>query len=153
LARQCRLAHRETAVLRWVSQAAMIDPLCCVRSGLVDVTSSGGVAILVDESTQDVDAINSPNLGQAGQCRLTVCGGYAQIDAAMGAGGVVVLHIDGEHLVELPPVPDQHPIKAHQQIAGGLGNPGPGGVGGHSGQVLRVPKTSSVLVVATLIIR
>jgi hypothetical protein len=73
---------------------------------------SGRVAVLVDKSTQDVDAVDPPNLGQAGRCRLTVGGGYAKVNAPMGAGGVVVLHVDGEHLLQVAPVPDQQPVQA-----------------------------------------
>jgi hypothetical protein len=73
---------------------------------------SGRVAVLVHKSTKDVDAVDPPNLGQAGRCRLTLCGGHAQINAPMGAGSVVMLHIDGQHLLEVAPVPDQQLVQA-----------------------------------------
>src|SRR4051812_6266115 len=59
---------------------------------------SGRMAVLVHKSAQDVDAVDPPNLGEARRLRLTVGGGHAQVDAPMGPGGVVVLHVHGEHL-------------------------------------------------------
>src|SRR3954464_4337512 len=66
----------------------------------------------MEKSTQNVNAVDPPNLCQAGRGRLTVGEGDAKVDAPMGTGGVVVLHVDGEHLLEVAPVPDQQPVQA-----------------------------------------
>src|SRR3954467_2824147 len=63
----------------------------------------------MEKSTQNVNAVDPPNLCQAGRGRLTVGEGHAKVDAPMGPGGVVMLHVDGEHLLEVAPVPDQQP--------------------------------------------
>jgi hypothetical protein len=64
------------------------------------------MAVLVDKSAQDVNAFDPLNLRQVGWRRLSLGGGHSKVDAPMGAGAVVMLHVDGENLFELPPVPD-----------------------------------------------
>ena len=54
------------------------------------------MAVLV-ESAQEVVPLDPLKLR-----RLALCDGHSQVDAAMGSGGVVVLHVDGEHLFEVP---------------------------------------------------
>ena len=93
---------------------------------------SGRVAVLVDKSTEDVDALDPVNLRRARRGRLTVRGGHAQADAPMWSGGVVMLHVHGEHLLEVPAAPDQQSVKAlvpdraHPALREGarLGRPG-----------------------------
>jgi hypothetical protein len=69
---------------------------------MVKGVQSGCGAVLVNKSTKDVHSVDSPNLAEVGRCQLTVDGGHAKVDAPMGAGGVVVPHVDGEHLLEVP---------------------------------------------------
>jgi hypothetical protein len=45
---------------------------------------SGGVAILVDKSAQDVHPFDPFNLRHVGRHRLALCDGHAQVDASMG---------------------------------------------------------------------
>jgi hypothetical protein len=81
-------------------------------AGMGPEVRSGRVAVLVDKSTQDVDAVDSPNLGQARRSRLTIRGGHAQADAPVRAAGVVMLHVLGQDTLQVVPVPNQRPVHA-----------------------------------------
>jgi hypothetical protein len=80
---------------------------------------SGGVAILVHKSTQDVDAVDPPNLGQTRRCQPAVGGGHAKVDAPMGTGGVVAPYGAGQAAVGVTRIPPNLMLTVDLGEAGG----------------------------------
>lgn len=71
---------------------------------------SGRVTVLVDESVEQVDAFDAPDLCHARRRRHALNRGrYVEAYAAVWAARVVVRHVLGKNLLQVAPVPDQYP--------------------------------------------
>ena len=68
---------------------------------------SGCSAVVVDQSTEDVDAFDpiAQLYGRRGRRH-----GDAEPEAAVGSAGVVMPQVLGEHVLQMRPAPDQCPI-------------------------------------------
>ena len=66
----------------------------------------------MDQSAEDVNALNAPNLVGTGVGQLDRWNRHVKVDAAVRAAGVVVVNVVGQDPFEVSSVPYQDPIQA-----------------------------------------
>jgi hypothetical protein len=80
-------------------------------TGVAWMKVSGCPTVFVNQAAKDIDAFDALDNGQRGHRRHRCGHRDVEADTAMGAGPIVVLDITGEDSLQVPTVPDQHPIQ------------------------------------------
>src|SRR6266536_3092463 len=70
------------------------------------------VAVLVDESVEDINALDAAGSVGANAGEVDRGSGHVKVDAAVWAGGVVVVDVCGQDPLEVASVEDQDPVQA-----------------------------------------
>jgi hypothetical protein len=73
-----------------------VDVCFGVDSVCVREAPSGRVAVLVDQSAEEVNPFDQPNRLHLGGRRFALGGGHGEVDASMRPGGVVVHHVGSQ---------------------------------------------------------
>ena len=102
---------RAVGVSKWESRVSAEDSQPA-HLRQTSTRMSGRAAVLVDESAEDINALDAASNGHRGYRCGSARERRPQTYAAVRAAGVVMLQVSGQNTLQVVSVPDQRPVQA-----------------------------------------